>query len=113
MRVSKCPFKLTVGLMVLTLGRAASAQSGGQQTGGGQGEVGADTAAEGDDALPAGHPAIADSNPHGHAASGDGTPGVFQPPEDTEQADPTMPPGSISVDLRDADERPIATGAAA
>jgi hypothetical protein len=34
-------------------------------------------------------------------------PGVFQPPEDTENEDPTMPPGSIAVELRDADDHPV------
>jgi hypothetical protein len=34
-------------------------------------------------------------------------PGVFQPPEDTENDDPSMPPGSIGVDLRDADDKPV------
>jgi hypothetical protein len=33
--------------------------------------------------------------------------GVFQPPEDTETADPKLAPGSITVDLRDADDKPV------
>jgi hypothetical protein len=65
---------------------------------------------EGDDALPAGHPQVADANPHAHAAGGTtgGLPGTFEPPPDLEEADPTLPPGTIVVDLRDADEKPVA-----
>ena len=33
---------------------------------------------------------------------------MFEPPEDTEQEDPTLPPGTIAVDLRDADDKPVA-----
>jgi hypothetical protein len=32
---------------------------------------------------------------------------MFEPPEDTEQADATLPPGTIAVDLRDADDKPV------
>jgi hypothetical protein len=32
---------------------------------------------------------------------------IFQPPEDMEQEDPALPPGTIVVDLRDADEGPV------
>jgi hypothetical protein len=35
-------------------------------------------------------------------------PGVFNPPEDTEQPDPTLPPGTIVVELHDADDKPVA-----
>jgi hypothetical protein len=35
-------------------------------------------------------------------------PGVFEPPEDIEQEDPTLPPGTIAVDLHDADDQPVA-----
>jgi hypothetical protein len=34
-------------------------------------------------------------------------PGVFQPPEDLEQEDPTLAPGTIKVDLRDPDDHPV------
>jgi hypothetical protein len=34
-------------------------------------------------------------------------PGVFQAPEDTEKDDPTLPPGTILVDLRDPDDREV------
>jgi hypothetical protein len=107
MRASRTPTALVCGLMALTVARAALAQSGARQAGGGQDDEGQETAAESDDALPAGHPALGGANPHGRGAGG-GMPGVFHPPEDTEQADATMPPGSIAVDLRDADDRPVA-----
>src|SRR5258708_20957033 len=80
MYASRWRIELVAGLLALTVAGAAFAQGGG---------------------------AIEGSNPHGRAAGGDGTSGVFQPPEDTEQADATMAPGSIAVDLRDADDRPI------
>ena len=41
-------------------------------------------------------------------ADGGGIPGVFKPPEDTERPCPTLPPGTIAVDLRDADDKPVA-----
>jgi hypothetical protein len=44
--------------------------------------------------------------PPGHAPGA--MPGVFTPPEDTEQEDPLLPPGTIAVDLRDADDKPVA-----
>jgi hypothetical protein len=57
--------------------------------------------------LPSGHPAV-ESTPHGHAGGAGGAmPGVFEPPEDTEQPDPTLPPGTIAVELRDADDKPV------
>jgi hypothetical protein len=66
------------------------------------------TAPEGDEELPAGHPAVDDDNPHARAAAGTGAmPGTFQPPEDVEQPDPTLPPGVIVVDLHDADDKPV------
>jgi hypothetical protein len=40
-------------------------------------------------------------------AGGGGIPGVFEPPEDLEQPDPTLPPGTIVVDLLDADNQPV------
>jgi hypothetical protein len=57
--------------------------------------------------LPPGHPAVGGSSPHEHASGNDAMPGVFTPPEDTEVEDPSMPPGTISVDLRDADDKPV------
>lgn len=49
-----------------------------------------------------------DANPHARMHAGAAAPGVFEPPEDTEQPAPTLPPGTISVDLRDADDKPVA-----
>ncbi|HEX8792647.1 MAG TPA: hypothetical protein VF765_16985 [Polyangiaceae bacterium] len=64
---------------------------------------------EGEDDMPPGHPSV-DDNPHGQAGGGQGAgamPGVFQPKQDTEQEDPSLPEGTIAVDLRDADEKPV------
>lgn len=65
---------------------------------------------EGNEDLPAGHPSV-DNNPHAQAGSnGQGAgsmPGVFQPPEDTEQEDASLPEGTIAVDLRDPDGKPV------
>ena len=59
--------------------------------------------------LPAGHPALGETSPHGQGPSGaGGVPGMFEPPEDLEQPDPTLPPGVIVVDLHDPDEKPVA-----
>src|ERR1700733_8718989 len=60
-----------------------------------------------DDDLPEGHPAVENSNPHAHAGKGSGMPGVFEPPEDLEQEDPGQAPGTIQVDLRDPDDKPV------
>ncbi|HEY6462323.1 MAG TPA: hypothetical protein VIY73_19280, partial [Polyangiaceae bacterium] len=60
--------------------------------------------------LPAGHPSLDADNPHARSGPGTGgaaMPGVFNPPEDTEQPDATLPPGTIVVDLRDADDKPV------
>lgn len=65
---------------------------------------------EGEDELPPGHPSV-DDNPHGQAGNGQGAgamPGMFQPPQDTEQEDPSLPEGTIAVDLRDAEDKPVA-----
>jgi hypothetical protein len=61
---------------------------------------------EGD--LPEGHPAVDEGNPHAHAGKANGMPGVFQPPDDVEQEEPTLAPGTIKVDLRDPDDHPVA-----
>jgi len=65
---------------------------------------------EGEEDLPPDHPAVGD-NPHGQAGGGQGAggmPGVFQPKQDTEEPDPTLPEGTIAVDLRDAEDKPVA-----
>jgi hypothetical protein len=62
--------------------------------------------------LPAGHPPTdedeappSQQSPHG--AHG-GVPGAFEPPQDTAVDDPALPPGTIAVDLRDPDDKPVA-----
>jgi hypothetical protein len=42
-----------------------------------------------------------------HAHSGQGDTDFFQPPEDQEIEDGTLAPGTIAVDLRDADDHPV------
>jgi hypothetical protein len=59
------------------------------------------------EALPEGHPPLEGANPHARAGGG-ATPGTFEPPEDLEQPDPSLAPGVIAVDLRDADDKPVA-----
>ena len=39
--------------------------------------------------------------------AGGSVPGMFTPPEDVEEAAPGLPPGTIAVDLRDADDKPV------
>jgi hypothetical protein len=71
-------------------------------------EEGPASAGTEDDDLPEGHPTVENSNPHAHAGKSSGMPGVFEPPEDLEQEDPALPPGTIDVELRDPDDRPVA-----
>jgi hypothetical protein len=60
------------------------------------------------DTMPPGHPAVDDdSNPHAQAGANESMPGLFPPPEDTETPAPDLPPGTIAVDLRDADDKPV------
>ncbi|MDP9001325.1 MAG: hypothetical protein M3O46_14585, partial [Myxococcota bacterium] len=48
------------------------------------------------------------AEPHARAAGNRGTmPGLFEPPDDREEADTTVPPGTIVVDLRNADDAPV------
>jgi hypothetical protein len=50
----------------------------------------------------------AESNPHARAPNGrGGIPGLFEPPADEEKPDPALSAGTIAVELRDADDRPI------
>ncbi len=65
-------------------------------------------AAHAQDEMPPGHPPVEDdANPHAQAGAGSAMPGLFQPPDDTETPEPSLPPGSIVVDLRDADDKPV------
>ena len=58
--------------------------------------------------LPPGHPDMGSQNPHAHPGKAGSMPGVFEPPDDVEKEDPTLPPGTIVVDLRDGDDKPVA-----
>ncbi len=73
-------------------------------------------------ALPPGHPAVGDDLPEGHpnvgnnphgAAHGDeedphgGRGGFFEAPPDTAIDDPSLPPGTIVVTVKDAEDKPI------
>lgn len=68
------------------------------------------------DELPEGHPQVgADphgDNPHGANPHGDNAPrggreGFFDPPPDTAIDDPSLPPGTIVITIRDAEDKPI------
>jgi hypothetical protein len=61
-----------------------------------------------DRSLPAGHPPLGEPGAHAHGGSGGAVPGLFEPPEDLEQPDPTLPAGTIAVDLFDAEDQPMA-----
>ena len=61
--------------------------------------------------LPPGHPAMAppeddedEASPHAQQPP---IPGMFQPPPDTSEEDPSLPPGTLLVEVRDADNKPI------
>jgi hypothetical protein len=114
MRLVECPpmpAAILAGLFIFSVAGRAGARDGGgalpppgTSTGAHDGPPGEPSNPE---SLPAGHPAVDGSSPHAHASGSDAMPGVFQPPEDTETEDPSMPPGTISVDLRDADDKPV------
>lgn len=68
-------------------------------------------------ALPAGHPEVGDKLPPGHPAVDDDAPpqgqkGVdprfFNAPQDAAIDDPSLPPGTIVVSIKDAQRKPIA-----
>lgn len=85
--------------------RPAAPPKGGEALPEGHPPVGA---AQGDEAkggepLPEGHPPVQGSGPHG----GGGGRGLFEPPPDTVAEDPALPPGSIEVQILDADDRPL------
>jgi hypothetical protein len=74
-----------------------------------QDEVQQDTPPSGDNqALPPGHPTVGAQNPHAHPGKSGSMPGVFEPPDDTENEDATLQPGTIAVELRDPDDKPVA-----
>ncbi|MGO9839095.1 MAG: hypothetical protein ACLP1X_33345 [Polyangiaceae bacterium] len=108
----RMPFVIVAGIAVLAVGGSALARDGGsappppRSAPVGEQDETDETAGE-PEALPPGHPSLDTSNPHAHAAATGAMPGVFQPPEDTETEDLSIPPGSIAVDLRDADDKPV------
>jgi hypothetical protein len=59
--------------------------------------VAPDEGAEGDE----------DENPAPTKSPHDGVSGMFKPPPDTSEEDPSLPAGSIAVDVLDADDKPI------
>jgi hypothetical protein len=48
-----------------------------------------------------------DSDPHAHARGAPAMPGFFEPPQDASEPDPTSAPGTITVDLRNAENQPV------
>lgn len=62
----------------------------------------------GDTDLPAGHPTVEAPKTRSPAKGPRAGTDIFEPPEDVERADPTLPPGTIAVELRDGDDNPIA-----
>jgi hypothetical protein len=61
-----------------------------------------------DGPMAPGHPQVQGGSAHGGGAgAGGGVPGMFTPPEDVEEAAPNLPPGTIAIDLRDADDKPV------
>jgi len=107
----RMPVAVMAGIVVLAVGGNAVARDGGSAAPPRSAPAGeqddSDETAVDPEALPPGHPSLDTSNPHAHAAATGAMPGVFQPPEDTETEDASMPPGSIAVDLRDADDKPV------
>ena len=59
---------------------------------------GQDEAPDNGEALPAGHP---------HGGDATGSTGLFQAKPDTSNDDPSLPAGSIAVEIRDADDKPM------
>ncbi len=85
-----------VGLLSLVASTAV-AQDGGKGARDAAAPAAPATAPEDGEAMPSGHPTTADPNPHGRAgAASSGVPGMFEPPEDVEEPDPTRPPGPSS-----------------
>lgn len=60
--------------------------------------------------LPAGHPQMG-NNPHSAAHEGNGPhggrEGFFEPPPDGALDDPSLPPGTVLISIRDAEDKPI------
>ncbi len=62
--------------------------------------------------LPPGHPAVAPGSEAEEEAPPRSAPnpamaGMFQPPPDTSEEDPSLPAGTIAIDVRDPDNKPL------
>lgn len=60
-----------------------------------------------DTELPPGHPDVAATTPRARTTGPHTQADVFEPPEDVQREDSTLPPGTIAVDLRDGDDKPV------
>jgi hypothetical protein len=63
--------------------------------------------APGPNDLPAGHPPVGSASPHDQGQADGAMAGVFRAPEDVEEEDKASPAGTIAVELRDPDDRPL------
>jgi hypothetical protein len=63
--------------------------------------------APGANEMPAGHPPVGAASPHAQGQADGDMAGVFRAPEDVEEEDKTSPAGTIAVELRDPDDRPV------
>jgi len=61
----------------------------------------------GGEALPAGHPPVGAATPHDQGQGEGAMDGVFHAPEDVEEEDAARPAGTIAVELRDPEDRPV------
>jgi hypothetical protein len=57
--------------------------------------------------MPPGHPSSGGGGGDPHAHSGGGGSEGYQPPEDVEEEDARLPPGTVEVELRDDADKPI------
>jgi hypothetical protein len=58
--------------------------------------------------LPAGHPVVAPDDEEARPADAHAAvPGMFQPPPDVSEEDPALPSGTLSIEVRDPDNRPL------
>lgn len=90
----------------VTVFARATVADGGTRDAAGAGAAPVQRAEDAEDPS-AGHPSVRDADPHARAGSHGAMSGLFEPPEDREEADTTVPPGTIVVDLRDADDAPV------
>lgn len=115
---------LKIGLVAALIGLGAAAPRGAaaQPADAGAPATKADAGAADAGALPAGHPPVEQmpaghppvaQTPPGHPPTGanrarpSSDPGFFMPPPDGADEDPTLPPGTLVVTIRDAQDRPV------